>query len=116
MAAAEPEKTLAESLTPYERNFVLKQRVAECLSEVMHTVVHPAWTQSYLTLCNGDTALMAMHYGRCRSLMAIAQIFFQPIAAAASDRFGRRHMMTWVSTHATALAHACDSGQFWRKS
>jgi hypothetical protein len=38
---------------------------------------------------------MALHYGRSRALMAIAQNFFQPIGAAASDRFGRRHMMTW---------------------
>jgi hypothetical protein len=55
MVEAEPsgeaERSLRETLTPYERDFVLKQRVAECLSQLLHTVVHPAWTESYLTLC-----------------------------------------------------------------
>jgi hypothetical protein len=103
-AEAAAELPLSEALTPFERDFVLKQRAAECLSRLLHTVVHPAWTKCYLDLCTpppppravrraafpaallsgwpvgtggGDTALMAMHYGRCRALMAIATIFFQ---------------------------------------
>ena len=86
---------LGELLTPFEWDFVRKQRIIECLSNLLHTVVYPAWTQSYLDLCGGDTAVMGMHYGRCRAFMAVALIFCAPIAAALSDTIGRRHMMTW---------------------
>ena len=52
---------LGELLTPFEWDFVRKQRIIECLSNLLHTVVYPAWTQSYLDLCGGDTAVMGMH-------------------------------------------------------
>ena len=94
---------LGELLTPFEWDFVRKQRIIECLSNLLHTVVYPAWTQSYLDLCGGDTAVMGMHYGRCRAFMAVALIFCAPIAAALSDTIGRRHMMTWVRAPALLL-------------
>jgi hypothetical protein len=61
----------------------------------MLTVIMPHWNQSYLDLCNGDTGLMAFHYGKCALYVSVLEMFCSPVVAALSDTFGRVHFATW---------------------
>lgn len=87
--------SVLDELTPEERRFVLKQRYVEILERLTLTIIMPHWNDSYLKLCNGDTGVMALHYGKCALYVSVLEMFFSPLVASLSDQFGRKHFMTW---------------------
>lgn len=73
---------LSDELTSAERTFVLKQRLINAIFAVAINFQRVAWNQSYLDLCGGDTARMAMDYGRTRSISGVISCFANPLCVS----------------------------------
>ena len=72
---------LWDRLTRDERSLVVKHRVVEICSSLVFSTCMPHWNSSYLDLVNGDTALMARHYGASASIISCFEMFTSPFVA-----------------------------------
>lgn len=93
MVGREAEKTsLRARLTADERSLVVKHRIVEVCSSLVFSTCMPHWNSSYLELVNGDTALMARHYGASASIISCFEMFTSPFVASLSDTVGRKYL------------------------
>ena len=93
MASEEPtnqKSQLWQRLTRDERSLVVKHRIVEVCSSLVFSTCMPHWNSSYLELVNGDTALMARHYGASASSISCCEMFTSPFVASLSDTVGRK--------------------------
>ncbi len=95
MASEEPtnqKSQLWQRLTRDERSLVVKHRIVEVCSSLVFSTCMPHWNSSYLELVNGDTALMARHYGASASIISCFEMFTSPFVASLSDTIGRKYL------------------------
>eukprot|EP01043_Picozoa_sp_COSAG02_P040614 COSAG02_NODE_3302_length_6981_cov_6.817640_1_plen_109_part_10 len=95
MASEEPTNKkgqLWQRLTRDERSLVMKHRIVEVCSSLVFSTCMPHWNSSYLELVNGDTALMARHYGASASIISCFEMFTSPFVASLSDTIGRKYL------------------------
>lgn len=100
--AAADDAPLLSCLTPAERRFVLQQRAMQMLNSFMHIISTTAHYQSYLDQVSGDTARLALHYGRTMSINNAINTFLAPAVGSLSDAFGR-YRLHWMGRAGAAI-------------
>eukprot|EP01047_Picozoa_sp_COSAG01_P057631 COSAG01_NODE_6686_length_3544_cov_4.531495_2_plen_310_part_00 len=92
MAGDGASRSLWARLSPDERSLVRKHKIIEFCSGLVFSTCMPYWNSSYLALVDGDTALMARHYGISASIISIFEMFTSPFVASLSDTVGRKYL------------------------
>ena len=82
-----------ETLTSSDRRFVLLQRANQVVNRFYMSFERTAWNATYVQLCGGDIAAMAINRGQTAVINNFAGMWCAPLVAQLSDSIGRKWLM-----------------------